>query len=89
MVSDMSANHGKPWGFSLDQIKLKTHFWVYEFDLSVPPAMGRYLANQVPNSEVTSVPDAGHLWILVHLNEVLRTVLNDTLLEYVPPKAIR
>jgi len=89
MVGDMSANHGNPWGFPLDQIKLKIHVWVCELDLSVPPTMGRYLGNQVPNCEVTSVPDAGHLWIMVHLNEVLRTVLNDTLLEHVSPRAIR
>ncbi|MDH3692734.1 MAG: alpha/beta hydrolase [Gammaproteobacteria bacterium] len=71
MVSDMSANHGRPWGFPLDKIKIKVLFWFCELDLSVPPAMGRYLSNTVPNCDATFVPDAGHLWILEHLNEVL------------------
>jgi hypothetical protein len=71
MVDDMAANHGRPWGFPLDEIEAKVHFWVCELDRSVPPAMGRYLGNIVPSSEVTSVSAAGHLWILLHLREVL------------------
>lgn len=74
MVSDMSANHGRPWGFPLDKIKIRILFWFCELDLSVPPAMGRYLSNAVPNCEATFISDAGHLWILVHLNEVLNTL---------------
>jgi pimeloyl-ACP methyl ester carboxylesterase len=71
MVDDMNANHGRPWGFPLNEIKTKVHFWQCELDLSVPPAMGRYLGDTVPNCEAEIVPNAGHLWILVHLNEVL------------------
>lgn len=74
MAADMSSNHGCPWGFRLDEIRIKVHFWFCELDLSVPPAMGRYLSTAVPNCEATFVPDAGHLWILVHLNEVLTAV---------------
>ena len=74
MVSDMSANHGRPWGFPLDKIKIRVLFWFCELDLSVPPAMGRYLSNAVPNCEATFISDAGHLWILVHLSEVLNAL---------------
>jgi pimeloyl-ACP methyl ester carboxylesterase len=74
MMSDMSANHGHPWGFALDEIPIKVHYWFCELDHSVPPAMGRYLRNSVPNCEVTFVPDAGHLWGLIHLNEVLNVI---------------
>ena len=74
MVSDMSANHGHPWGFPLDKINVKVHFWFCEFDHSAPPAMGRYLSNTLPNCEATFVPDAGHLWILEHLIEVLDVI---------------
>lgn len=74
MISDMSANHGHSWGFPLDKIMIKVHFWFCELDHSVPPAMGKYLSNAVPNSETTFVPDAGHLWILVHLNDVLDVI---------------
>ena len=71
MMSDMSANHGRPWGFPLDKIEAKVHFWFCDLDRSVPPAMGKYLSDSIPDCEVTFVPEAGHLWILVHLNEVL------------------
>ena len=76
MASDMSANHGRPWGFPLGEIKIKVLFWFCELDLSVPPAMGRYLSQAIPNCEVTFVPDAGHLWILVHLREVLYSLIS-------------
>jgi pimeloyl-ACP methyl ester carboxylesterase len=74
MISDMSINHGKPWGFPLEQIKSRVHFWYCEYDHSVPAAMGNYLYEQVPNSEITFVPNAGHLWIMVHLREVLEEI---------------
>jgi pimeloyl-ACP methyl ester carboxylesterase len=80
MVDDMSANHGHPWGFPLDQVRAKVHFWYGELDHSASPAMGRYLNHSVPDSEMNIVPDAGHLWALVHLDKVLddisRTLLN-------------
>ena len=77
MVDDMAANHGRPWGFPLHEIKAKVLFWYCQLDRSVPPAMGQYLSRNVPNAEATFVPGAGHLWILVHLHEVLIAVSND------------
>jgi pimeloyl-ACP methyl ester carboxylesterase len=71
MVDDITANHGRPWGFPLHEIEAEVHFWICELDRSVPPAMGRYLSKTVPNAETTFVSDAGHLWILLHLHEVL------------------
>ena len=75
MVCDMSANHGRPWGFALEDIKVKVRLWHCELDHSVPPAMGRYLSSAVPDCEATFVPGAGHLWILVHLREVLDALI--------------
>ncbi len=77
MVSDMAANHGLPWGFPLDKIQSRVLFWFCELDRSVPPAAGRYLSSAVPVCEVTFVPNAGHLWILDHLNEVLKALMRD------------
>jgi hypothetical protein len=70
----MAANHGRPWGFPPNAIKAKVRFWVCEFDRSVPPAMGRYLKQNVPHSQETFVPQAGHLWVLTHLREVLNKI---------------
>ena len=74
MVDDLDANHGRPWGFPLDEIEVRVLFWYCELDRSVPPSMGRYLSRTIPNSEATFVPVAGHLWILLHLREVLDAV---------------
>ncbi|MGD2054293.1 MAG: alpha/beta hydrolase [Gammaproteobacteria bacterium] len=71
MIDDMSANHGHPWRIPLDQIKARVHFWYCEYDHSVPVSMGNYLNSMLPNSELTVVPGAGHLWVLVHLHEIL------------------
>lgn len=74
MVDDMAANHGRPWGFSLEEIETSVLLWSCELDRSVPPAMGEYLAQMIPGCEATVVSGAGHLWILVHLREVLEAV---------------
>jgi len=75
MVSDMAINHGHLWGFPLDKIKTKVHFWFCELDHSVPPAMGKYQSDTVPGCETTFVPNAGHLWIFDHMGEVLDKVV--------------
>ncbi len=77
MVSDMAANHGHPWGFPLDKIEVKVLFWYCALDRSVPPAMGTYLNGAVPGSRCTFVSDAGHLWVLLHLREVLDALLGE------------
>ena len=74
MACDIAANHGGPWGFALNEIKVPVHFWICEQDRSVPPPMGIYLANAVPNAAATAIPDAGHLWIFDHLRKVLEAI---------------
>jgi pimeloyl-ACP methyl ester carboxylesterase len=64
-------NHGRPWGFPLEDIKLRVHLWQGEEDPSVPLAMGRYLAETISNCEATFIAGAGHLWIVDHVGEVL------------------
>ena len=77
MTDDMAANHGHPWGFPLNEIHITVHFWTCELDHSVPPAMGNYLSDMVPDCKATHVAQAGHLWILIHLNEVLNAIAVD------------
>ena len=77
MVDDMAANHGGPWGFPLNEIHITVHLWACELDHSVPPAMGNYLSDMVPDCKATHVAQAGHLWILIHLNEVLNAIAVD------------
>lgn len=75
MVDDMAANHGRPWGFALNDIETRVQFWYTALDRSVPPAMGRYLSSVVAGSEFHLVGNAGHLWPLLNLGEVLADVV--------------
>lgn len=42
---------------------------------SVPPVMGHYFRDTIPNCETEVVPDAGHLWVLENLNTVLHALV--------------
>ncbi|MCH9668330.1 MAG: alpha/beta hydrolase [Actinomycetia bacterium] len=74
MVDDMAANHGRPWGFPLQEISSEVLLWSCELDRSVPPAMGRFLSHALTCCQTTFVPGEGHLWILLHLRAVLDDV---------------
>lgn len=74
MVDDMQANHGRSWGFPLEQISVPVMLWYATLDRSVPQAMGRYLAQMIPNAEHHLVPNAGHLWPLLNMRQILTTV---------------
>ncbi len=50
----------RPWGFDLAQIRVPVHLWYGVVDNFVPVGMGRYLAAQIPGSELHIVPDGGH-----------------------------
>jgi pimeloyl-ACP methyl ester carboxylesterase len=75
MVDDMACNHGRPWGFDLRESRVPVHLWYGALDRSIPPAMGRYLANTLPDARLTLLPEAGHLWVLLHLRRVLETMM--------------
>ncbi len=55
---------GQSWGFPLEEVRVPVHFWHGEQDHSTPPAMARYLADRIPGSRLTMLPDAGHLFFL-------------------------
>lgn len=50
----------RPWGFTLDQVRLPVRLWHGERDVVVPPAMGRCLAQSLPNCHATFYPEDGH-----------------------------
>lgn len=67
--------YARPWPIRLERISMEVHLWQGEADSSVPPSMGRYLAGALPNCHATFIPNAGHLWIVDHMDEVLSTLV--------------
>ncbi len=72
---ELVINHGRPWGFSLEEIAIEVKLWQGEADPSVPPAMGRYLAQTISRCDATFVPGAGHLWLVDHVGDVLDALI--------------
>jgi pimeloyl-ACP methyl ester carboxylesterase len=64
------------WTIPLDRISTKVFLWQGNEDISVPPAMGRYLAERIPDCEATFIRDAGHFWIFEHMAEMLKKLVD-------------
>ena len=64
----------RPWGFSLQDIKLRVNVWHGEDDI-VPVKQARILAEAIPNARSKYFPNEGHLMIISHFEEVLNAVV--------------
>jgi pimeloyl-ACP methyl ester carboxylesterase len=62
---------GRPWGFALEDVRVPVALWQGEEDALVPPAMGRYQAERIPNCTARFYPGAGHLLVIDRIAEVL------------------
>jgi pimeloyl-ACP methyl ester carboxylesterase len=66
----------KSWGFRLEDISIEVHLWHGEDDTVVPPAMGRYLAETIPNCQARFLPGEGHFSLLPnHVDEILEVLV--------------
>lgn len=62
----------KSWGFRLEDIQREVYLWHGEDDTVVPPAMGKYLAEAIPNCHARFLPNEGHFSLLPnHVDEIL------------------
>ena len=68
------ALFNRSWGFSVKDINLPVQLWHGEDDAVVPVIMGRYLADRLPNCEATFIPDAGHYWVVEHVDLILEAL---------------
>lgn len=69
--------YGKPWGFSLREIRCPVHVWHGEKDVVVPPSMGHYLAESIPGCQAHFCPEDGHFSLpFTRLQEILKPVLS-------------
>lgn len=64
-----------PWGFRPEEIDMRVHLWHGEVDQNAPLAVGRYLADAIPNSERHFYAGEGHLSLIVNHAEEILSVL--------------
>jgi pimeloyl-ACP methyl ester carboxylesterase len=62
----------RPWGFALADVRLPIDLWHGEADTVVPPAMGRSLAETLPECRARFVAGAGHYLAIPRATEILR-----------------
>ncbi len=62
------------WGFRLRDISVPVHVWHGDLDKNVPFAHGTFVAEHIPGAELHACPGEGHLLVVNHLEEILRTV---------------
>ncbi|MBK9121895.1 MAG: alpha/beta hydrolase [Chloroflexi bacterium] len=59
------------WGFNLEDIETKVFIWQGEDDPQATPAMARYMAARITDSETRLIPGAGHLLIISHWRDIV------------------
>jgi pimeloyl-ACP methyl ester carboxylesterase len=66
----------RPWGFSLADIRVPVAVWHGGQDNSIPPAMGRRIAEAIPGARLHLLPDESHLFFLSRWREILGDLLS-------------
>jgi pimeloyl-ACP methyl ester carboxylesterase len=65
----------RSWGFNPAAIRVKTQIWQGEDDVNVPPSMAHYLASVIPNSQISLIPNEGHLMYVHHWPEIVEFLI--------------
>lgn len=62
------------WGFRLEDITTPVHLWHGDQDRNVPISHARLQTARIPGAQLHECPGEGHMLIVDHLAEILRTV---------------
>jgi pimeloyl-ACP methyl ester carboxylesterase len=65
------------WGFRLEGITRPVDIWHGDEDRNVPFCHGRLQADRIPGARMHECPGEGHLLVVDHLKEILRTVVGE------------
>lgn len=57
---------GSGLDFALEEIRIPVHIYQSGADRHVPPAMGQYMAEKIPDCRMVLYPDEGHISIVVN-----------------------
>jgi pimeloyl-ACP methyl ester carboxylesterase len=64
-----------PWGFQLEDIRVKIHIWHGDKDTSTPLCMAKHLASLIRDCQLTVIPGKGHFLLFDHWSEILTTLI--------------
>jgi pimeloyl-ACP methyl ester carboxylesterase len=64
-----------PWGFQLEDIRVRIDIWQGEVDKNVPLNQGKYQHEIIPNSTFTVMPEQAHLYLLANWRNVLERLV--------------
>jgi pimeloyl-ACP methyl ester carboxylesterase len=67
----------RPWGFSIEEIRIPVHFWHGTDDDQVPLGVARYIAGKIPGGKITIFENEGHLAIFSHWEEILTDLITE------------
>jgi len=65
----------RPWGFSLEDIRVPIHLWYGTDDDLVTVPMARYIAGKIPGSKTTICENEAHLLLFPHWEDILTQLL--------------
>jgi pimeloyl-ACP methyl ester carboxylesterase len=66
----------RPWGFSLEQIRVPVGFWHGTADNFTSVHMARYMADKIPNAKAFIHDGEGHMLLIPHWGEILNDLRN-------------
>lgn len=64
----------RDWNFSISDVRNHTWLWHGRGDANAPPSMAEYLLSHLPNCHSRPLPEAGHLAIFYHWEDMLETI---------------
>ena len=67
----------KDWGFEPEEIEVPVQLWHGAEDRHVPVALGKKYADALPDSELITVPGAGHFMAYRNFDQILERFLAD------------
>lgn len=66
----------RPWGFSLQEVRMPVYVWHGEQDMIQPIGQAQILAQTLPNARAKFYPNEGHVSLIVnHYAELLNTMV--------------
>lgn len=65
----------RTWDTDPAAVRVKTVVWQGEADISVSPAMGRYLVRTIPDCTAHFLPGEGHLLLFAHWRAILASLI--------------